>query len=116
MNQDIGSIFQKGGGNPNPGTVVHEKKSKFIEPMTSGKQTTHGGNEAATESPVKKGGQGEGDDSSSSKHKPKRKTSGDGLIPGQDNTDSEKGAPAKKKVDGAIKIAIPDKKQQTLPL
>lgn len=124
MNQDIGSIFQKGGaggGKSGPTTAVAEKRSKFVGPPSE-KNTTQGGHEAATASPIKK----EGDDESSSlKQKQLRKKSDENLIPGQDLSDSEKQKPAKKEpqaggMNPGIKIPIPPpdgkKGGATLPL
>lgn len=117
MNQDIGSIFHKGGANPNPDTAAGDKRSKFVDPPSASKNTTNAGHDAATESPVKKKKAAGADDqeSSSSKDKPARRPSDDKLIPGQDNSDSEKQG-KKDKDGGNIQMVIPNKKQIQLPL
>lgn len=100
MNQDIGSIFQKGGGNPT--TAVAEKRSKFVG-APSDKNITNAGNEP-TVSPLKKGAD-DNEESSSSKQK-KRKKSEDNLIPNQDS-DSDKHVKKEPQPGGGIKIPIP---------
>lgn len=116
MNQDIGSIFQKGGANAKPDITMGDKRSKFVDPPTAGKNTTNAGNDAATESPIKKDHDiGDDNDSSSSKQKPTKRTNDDKLIPGQDLSDSDK--QIKKGKDAAsIQMVIPNKKQTNTPL
>lgn len=102
MNQDIGSIFQKGGGNPN--TAVAEKRSKFVGPP-SDRNTTNAGQDPL-QSPVKRG-HDDNEESSSSKHKNRRKQSDENLIPNQDNSDSDKQVKKEPHAGGGIKIPIP---------
>lgn len=102
MNQDIGSIFQKGGGNPT--TAVVEKRSKFIG-NTSEKNPTNASGDP-TVSPNKKN-QDDNEEDSSSKQKVPRKQSDENLIPNQDNSDSDKQVKKPGQPGGGIKIPIP---------
>lgn len=115
MNQDIGSIFQKGGGN-NPTTAVVEKRSKFVGAPTD-KNTTNAGQDAPTASPQKKPHE-DNEESDSSKHKNVRKRSDENLIPNKDDSDSDKIVKKPAPAGGGIKIPIPPhdaKKGVSLP-